>query len=36
MVGYGHYHEDYVRTAAGWRIAAIRLTRIRVEVMARG
>jgi SnoaL-like domain len=30
--GYGHYHERYVRLADGWRIQAIRLTRLRVDV----
>jgi len=29
--GYGHYHETYVRTGAGWRIKASRLTRLRIE-----
>ena len=29
--GFGHYHETYRRTAAGWRIASTRLTRLRVE-----
>jgi uncharacterized protein (TIGR02246 family) len=29
--GHGHYHETYVRTAAGWRIAASELTRLRVD-----
>lgn len=29
--GFGHYHETYVRTAAGWRIRSSRLTRLRVE-----
>ena len=29
--GFGHYHETYVRTPAGWRIASTRLTRLRVE-----
>ena len=31
-VGSGHYHETYVRTAAGWRIASLRLTRLRLEM----
>lgn len=31
--GFGHYHEVYVRTEAGWRIASTRLTRLRVEVL---
>lgn len=30
--GYGHYHERYVKLADGWRIAEIRLTRLRVDV----
>jgi hypothetical protein len=29
--GHGHYHETYVRTPAGWRIARSELTRIRVD-----
>ena len=29
--GFGHYHETYVKTQAGWRIATSRLTRLRVE-----
>jgi SnoaL-like domain len=29
--GFGHYHETYVRTAAGWRIRSTRLTRLHVE-----
>jgi 3-phenylpropionate/cinnamic acid dioxygenase small subunit len=29
--GHGHYHETYVRTPAGWRIAASELTRLRVD-----
>lgn len=31
--GYGHYHDRYVRTGEGWRIAATRLTRLRVDVV---
>lgn len=30
--GFGHYHERYVRIAAGWRIASTRLTRLRIEL----
>jgi SnoaL-like domain len=26
--GYGHYHETYVRTATGWKISSLRLTRL--------
>lgn len=29
--GFGHYHETYVRTDAGWRIQTTKLTRLRVE-----
>ena len=31
MTGYGHYHEDYRRTADGWKIARLTLTRLIVE-----
>jgi hypothetical protein len=35
--GYGHYHETYVNGSSGWRIASLRLTRLRViEHHARG
>lgn len=30
--GFGHYHETYVRDADGWRIATMRLTRLRVDL----
>lgn len=30
--GFGHYHETYVRTEAGWRLHTSRLTRLRVEL----
>jgi hypothetical protein len=30
--GYGHYHETYVKTSAGWRIQTMKLTRLRVDV----
>jgi hypothetical protein len=29
--GYGHYEETYERTSAGWRIASMKLTRIRID-----
>ncbi len=32
MHGYGHYHERYRRTGAGWRIARMKLTRLRVDL----
>lgn len=28
MHGYGHYHEEYVKLAAGWRISKLRLDRL--------
>jgi hypothetical protein len=31
MVGYGHYHETYVKSAAGWRIKTQRVTRLRLD-----
>jgi hypothetical protein len=34
--GYGHYHEQYVRTPDGWRIRSVVLTRIRVDPLAGG
>lgn len=30
-IGAGHYHETYVGTPDGWRIASLRLTRLRLE-----
>lgn len=32
LLGFGHYHERYVRTAKGWRIAESALTRINMEM----
>lgn len=32
LTGYGHYHETYVRTAEGWKIAGQTLTRLIVEM----
>jgi hypothetical protein len=29
--GYGHYHEEYVRTADGWRMQRTELQRLRVD-----
>jgi hypothetical protein len=29
--GYGHYEEEYRRTAGGWRISFQRLTRLRID-----
>ncbi len=30
LQGWGHYHETYVKSAEGWRIASVRLTRLDV------
>jgi len=29
MHGFGHYHETYEKTAAGWRIKTMTITRLR-------
>lgn len=29
--GFGHYHEEYARTADGWQISRVRLERLRVD-----
>jgi hypothetical protein len=29
VLGWGHYHETYLKGSSGWRIATLRLTRIR-------
>lgn len=34
LTGYGHYHERYVRTAGGWRIAEQKLTRLHMDLDA--
>lgn len=31
MLGWGHYHETYRKVDGGWRIASLKLTRLRVE-----
>jgi hypothetical protein len=31
--GYGHYHEEYRREDGRWKIASLRLTRIRVDLL---
>ena len=31
MVGWGHYHETYIKTAEGWRIASVTLKRMKFE-----
>ena len=34
LIGYGHYHEDYVRQNGIWKIARSQLTRLSVEMTA--
>jgi hypothetical protein len=34
--GYGHYHEEYVRTPDGWKIKRRRLTRLRLDPLEGG
>jgi SnoaL-like domain len=36
MHGYGHYHEDYVKVDGRWRIASLKLTRLRIDSELRG
>jgi hypothetical protein len=36
FTGYGHYEEEYRRTANGWRIALLRLTRMRIDAIPPG
>jgi hypothetical protein len=31
--GYGHYYEEYQRTADGWRISSVRVERLRLDVI---
>lgn len=31
-IGSGHYHENYAHTPEGWRIASLRLTRLRLDI----
>lgn len=31
MIGYGHYHETYVKSEAGWRIKTQLITRLRLD-----
>lgn len=35
IIGYGHYHETYRKIAGEWRIATLRLTRLRVDFVSR-
>lgn len=32
LIGYGHYHEHYVRDGDEWKIAKSRLTRLNVDI----
>jgi SnoaL-like domain len=36
MHGYGHYHETYEQVGGEWRIASLRLTRLRRDVVMAG
>jgi uncharacterized protein (TIGR02246 family) len=36
IVGYGHYHEEYVREDGAWRIARLELSRLRVDPLPGG
>ncbi|MFA7601617.1 MAG: nuclear transport factor 2 family protein [Novosphingobium sp.] len=31
LTGWGHYHERYIRTADGWRVAEQKLTRLQMD-----
>jgi hypothetical protein len=31
LVGWGHYHETYAKTAEGWQIKTLKLTRMRLD-----
>lgn len=33
IVGYGHYHERWVRRAGQWKLAALRLTRLHIDLL---
>jgi hypothetical protein len=33
MIGYGYYHETYVKEASGWKIQTTRIERLRVEAV---
>jgi hypothetical protein len=31
IVGFGHYHEAYIKTDAGWKIESQKVTRLRID-----
>lgn len=33
LIGYGHYHEEYVLSDGQWKIRRLRLTRLRIDVV---
>lgn len=33
IVGYGHYHERWVRRSGQWKLAALRLTRLHIDLL---
>ena len=35
IIGYGHYHETYRKDDGQWRIATLRLTRLRLDRISR-
>ena len=36
FVGYGHEHDDYVRTPDGWKFRRVVITRLRIDPLAGG
>ena len=36
LKGYGHYEEEYIKENGQWKIAKLRLTRLRVDINADG
>ncbi len=36
LVGYGHYHDSYVRQGGVWKIAALKLTRLHIDFLPAG
>ena len=35
MIGWGHYHETYRKEGGAWKIATLRLSRLRVDITTR-
>ena len=36
LQGFGHYTEEYVREGGEWRIASLRLSRLRIDPLSGG